>query len=124
MKDEEDSGLKKPNAISSYDLYRKKEMLKCIQDPMYFIQNYVIVNEPSVGDVLFNLYPYQKDIIKGFYEHKKVILMCGRQQGKCVTYDTKITKNGEDKKIGDLVKLSFKQKIVNKLENILLKLSK
>lgn len=124
--DTEYSPYKKGFEKSSYNEYREMEIAKCILDPFYFIENYVIVNEPSKGDVPFILFPYQRKIINGFANFKNVILMCGRQQGKCVTYDTYITKNNSTVKIGDeiLNNLSFKDRIVTKLENLMIKLSK
>lgn len=79
---DEITGQKKPFEKDIYDNERKLELAKCMMNPIYFIENYVVVNEPSRGDMLMELFPYQEKIIKGFYEHKKVILMCGRQQGK------------------------------------------
>lgn len=120
--DDDSSGQKKAGEKGKYDNNRKLEIAKCMSDPMYFIKNYVYVNEPSHGDMLMDLFPYQEKIINGFANHKNIILMCGRQQGKCVVHDTLITINGQKQPIGDMIKLSFKDKIVNKLESILLKL--
>lgn len=79
--DEDNGGLKKGFEKDVFDNFRKMENYKCMFDPFYFIQNYMIINEPSLGDVKFELFPYQKKIIEGFNDHKDVILLCGRQMG-------------------------------------------
>lgn len=80
--DDNNGGLKKGFEKDIFDDFRKIENFKCMIDPFYFIENYMIINEPSSGDVKFILYPYQKKIIEGFYNYRDVILLCGRQQGK------------------------------------------
>lgn len=90
MVDDDNGGLKKGFEKDVYDNHRKMEIAKCMTDPFYFIENYMIINEPSEGDVKFKLYPYQKKIVDGFYKHKDVILLCARQMGKCVSEKTPI----------------------------------
>lgn len=106
-----------------FNQFRKDELTKCAKDPMYFVKNYVKVESTEFGEIPFEPYEYQENIIKGFHEHKNTICMVGRQMGKCVSGTTKIKYNNEKVRIDSLVKLSMREKIINFLENCLVKLS-
>lgn len=62
----------------------KEEFLKCKTDAVYFISNYIKVSHPKRGLVKFDLYPFQKNIIKEFFTHRFNILRKFRQAG-CTT---------------------------------------
>ena len=55
--------------------------MKCGQDPIYFIKNYVYIGHPTKGTVKFDLYPFQEDCIKDFLEYKYNIILKSRQLG-------------------------------------------
>ena len=61
------------------------EYMKCVQDPIYFIENYCKIISLDHGLVPFKLYECQKEKVKVIHENRKVILMEGRQQGKTTT---------------------------------------
>lgn len=104
--------------------HQQQEFLKCALDPVYFTRKYVWIQHPKKGKVPFHLFDYQEQMIRTFAQHRQVISMCARQLGKCVSGDTQITKEDSTVKIEDLIKLSLRQRIVNYLEKILLKLSR
>ena len=60
-----------------------QELLKCQKDPVYFIRNYVYLQHPTRGRILFNLYDYQEEIVRICHENKRVIMLIPRQMGKC-----------------------------------------
>lgn len=62
-----------------------KEILKCQEDPIYFIENYCQIISLDSGLVPFKLYDCQKTKVDVIMNNRKVILMEGRQQGKTVT---------------------------------------
>lgn len=122
--DAEDGPLEKKGFQKDlYNKFREDELAKCAKDPMYFIRNYVKIEDTQVGEVPFEPFEYQKEIIEGFHNHKNTVCLVGRQMGKCVFGDTVIKFNGSMKKISSLINLSFKEKIVNFLEKMLVKLS-
>lgn len=43
---------------------QKKEYIKCKNDPIYFIKNYVYIETEDEGVILFKLFPYQEDLIR------------------------------------------------------------
>ena len=59
-----------------------KELKKCQKDPIYFSKTYMKVVHVDRGIVPLNLYPYQKDMLKSFYENKRTISVTCRQAGK------------------------------------------
>lgn len=95
-----------------------------MMDPVYFVQNYVYVQHPVLGKVRFDLYEYQVDLLKTYNGYRQVIAMCSRQLGKCVVADTQVTKDDSIIPIETLVKLGFKDRLINSLEKLLLKLSR
>lgn len=106
-----------------FDQFRKNELIKCAKDPMYFIRNYVRVESTELGDIPFEPYEYQKEIIEGFHTHKNTVCLVGRQMGKCVSALTKIFVNGKQVNIKDMINLSYKERFITYLENLLIKLS-
>lgn len=57
---------------------------KCKEDPVFFISNFIKVIHPQRGLVTFELYPFQKMILKEFKTHRFNILRKFRQAG-CTT---------------------------------------
>lgn len=91
-----------------------EEFSKCAVDPIYFITNYVYITSPKYGSIKFRLFPYQYDIIKAFHAHRFNVLLAARQMGKCVTADTKISVDGKEIEIGEILYPSMT--IVEKLK--------
>jgi hypothetical protein len=61
------------------------EYIKCSQDPIYFIKNYVKVISLDFGIVPFNLYQYQEEFILELHHNNRIIGMFPRQFGKTQT---------------------------------------
>ena len=68
-----------------YTTEQVKELMKCRDDPVYFIENYCYIVSLDRGLILFNLYDCQKEKVDVIMNNRKVILMEGRQQGKTIT---------------------------------------
>lgn len=62
-----------------------KEYVKCKNDPVYFIENYVKIITLDSGLQPFKLYDCQKAKVETIMNNRRVVLMEGRQQGKTVT---------------------------------------
>ena len=62
-----------------------KEYMKCKEDPVYFIENYVKIITLDKGLQPFKLYDCQKQKVECIMNNRRVVLMEGRQQGKTVT---------------------------------------
>ena len=61
------------------------EYKKCMESPVYFIENYIKIISLDEGLVPFKLYDYQEDLITHFDESRfSIVLACG-QSGKSIT---------------------------------------
>ena len=77
--------LKQIGTVISYTTEQVKEIIKCSQDPIYFIENYCKIVSLDKGLISFKLYDCQKIKVDTILNNRKVILMEGRQQGKTIT---------------------------------------
>lgn len=62
-----------------------QEYIKCSNDPIYFIQNYVKIVSVDKGLVGFDMYDYQQSLIKTLHDNRFVIGKLPRQTGKTTT---------------------------------------
>lgn len=77
--------IKRANAESEYTPELIQELVKCRKDPVYFIKNYVWLQHPTRGRILFKLYDYQEELVKMCHAEKRVIALISRQMGKTQT---------------------------------------
>ena len=77
--------LKQVGVVHSYTSEQVKEIIRCTQDPIYFIETYCQIVSLDRGLVPFKLYECQKRKVETILNNRKVILMEGRQQGKTIT---------------------------------------
>lgn len=59
----------------------REEYARCALDPVYFLRKYCYIQHPTRGKVLFNLYPFQEDILRAYMNHKYNIVLKSRQLG-------------------------------------------
>jgi hypothetical protein len=59
----------------------KQELIKCKQDPVYFMKKYYTIQHPTRGRMMFNLYPFQEKILKLLQKHDYSIINKSRQLG-------------------------------------------
>ena len=81
--------LKKANTAHEFTEEQVVEFIKCKQDPVYFAINYLKIVSLDHGLVPFELYPFQKKLIRNFHEKRFNICKMPRQTGKsttCVAY--------------------------------------
>lgn len=65
---------------SARDIIRE-EYTRCALDPVYFLRKYCYIQHPTRGKVLFNLYPFQEDILRCYINHKYNVVLKSRQLG-------------------------------------------
>ena len=61
------------------------EYKRCMNDPIYFAEQYIKVISLDQGLVDFKLYPYQQDMFKQFNEHRFNVVLACRQSGKSIS---------------------------------------
>ena len=62
-----------------------KEYKRCMDDPIYFAENYIKIVHVDKGLIPIELYDYQKRIIKALQEYRYNIVLSCRQSGKTTT---------------------------------------
>ena len=82
--------LKRGGVNIPYTQEQVEEYLRCKDDIVHFVRNYVKIISLDRGLVLFDLYPFQEQMIRSFKNDRFSINLLARQMGKCCYYDTKI----------------------------------
>ena len=74
--------LKRANVATNFSPDEVKEFIKCQQNPVYFIRNYIKIVNLDQGIVNFDLYDFQEDMVNRFHDHRFNIAKLPRQSGK------------------------------------------
>ena len=61
------------------------EIMKCGEEPMYFIKKYLYIQHPTKGRLPFELYKFQEQCIDDFLNYRYNIVVKGRQLGLSTT---------------------------------------
>jgi hypothetical protein len=77
--------LKKTNQNIEWTPELVQEYVKCQEDPVYFTENYMKIISINEGLTSFNMYEYQKDMVKSFKDNRYTIVTTARQAGKSTT---------------------------------------
>ena len=81
--------LKKVNTRIEFTEDDIKEFLKCKDNPVYFAEKFVQIVNVDRGLIPFDMYPFQKKLIRNFHNNRFNICKMPRQTGKsttCVSY--------------------------------------
>jgi hypothetical protein len=65
-------------------LHRKEqeeELIRCVQDPKYFMRKYIRIVHPERGRIVFDLFPYQEQVIDNLIDNRFNIVLKSRQLG-------------------------------------------
>ena len=74
--------LKKGHTPSRFSKKQIQEVLKCMDDPKYFISNYLKIVTIDKGLVPFEMYPFQEKMVDTFHKNRFTICKLPRQSGK------------------------------------------
>ena len=74
--------LKKGHTKSRFTKKQIEEVLKCLDDPKYFISSYLKIVTIDKGLVPFEMYDFQKNMVDTFHENRFTICKLPRQSGK------------------------------------------
>jgi len=77
--------LKKANTPIEFTEEQIIEFVKCKQDPVYFAENYIKIVNVDRGLIPFEMYEFQKKLIRNFHEYRFNICKMPRQTGKSTT---------------------------------------
>jgi len=59
----------------------KSELIKCKEDPIYFMKKYYTIQHPTKGRMSFALYPFQEKVLKLLVKYDYTIINKSRQLG-------------------------------------------
>lgn len=83
---EDEGGKIKPTGYSQeFSPKQIEEILRCSEDPIYFIREYVYIQHPTRGAVKFDLFDYQENLLECYDENRLVVALLSRQCGKTAT---------------------------------------
>lgn len=77
--------LFKANTAIEYTEEQIQEIAKCMNDPVYFIRNYIKIVNIDEGLVPFNMYDFQQKMVEKFHNNRFTICKLPRQSGKSTT---------------------------------------
>jgi len=77
--------LKKANVAQQFTKKQVEEFIKCKNDPLYFIKNYIQIVSLDHGLVPFKLWDFQEELIQKFHDSRFNIAKLPRQTGKSTT---------------------------------------
>ena len=77
--------LKKANVSVEFTKEQIQEYQKCMDDPVYFIQEYMRIVSLDEGLVPFKMYDFQQNMVKTFHDNRFTICKLPRQSGKSTT---------------------------------------
>ena len=74
--------LKKAHTKSRFTKKQVDEVMKCLEDPKYFIEHYLKIVTIDKGLVPFEMYDFQRKMVDTFHENRFTICKLPRQSGK------------------------------------------
>ena len=77
--------LKRVNTPHEYTKEQIQEFQKCQDDPIYFMENYMKIVSLDEGLVPFEMYDFQKHIVRTIHDNRFTICKLPRQSGKSTT---------------------------------------
>lgn len=77
--------LKGTNVRQEWSKDQINEYVKCSKNPIYFIEKYVKIIQVDKGLVPFNMYPFQKKLVKHVHNNRFSLVKMSRQSGKSST---------------------------------------
>jgi len=77
--------LKRTNVPIQFTQEQIDEYIKCSESPEYFAEHYIKIVNVDRGLVPFDMYDYQRDMIRKFDKNRFVITKMPRQSGKSTT---------------------------------------
>jgi len=74
--------LRRPDVIIPITKDQEQEYIKCAQSCDYFLNKYYKIISLDHGEILYKAFGFQQRISQAFEDHRRVIVMMPRQQGK------------------------------------------
>ena len=99
------ASLKRLGVEISYTEEQVAEIVKCSEDPIYFIKNYVKIVNVDKGLIPFDMWPFQENMVNTFHNNRFCIAKMPRQVGKCLQLNTPIRLR--NKRTGKIIEMTI-----------------
>ena len=99
------ASLKRLGVEISYTEEQISEIVKCSEDPIYFIKNYVKIVNVDKGLIPFDMWPFQENMVNTFHNNRFCIAKMPRQVGKCLQLNTPIRLR--NKRTGEIIEMTI-----------------
>ena len=99
------ASLKRLGIEISYTEEQVAEIVKCSEDPIYFIKNYVKIVNVDKGLIPFDMWPFQENMVNTFHNNRFCIAKMPRQVGKCLQLNTTIRLR--NKRTGKIIEMTI-----------------
>ena len=83
--------LKKAHTKSRFTPTQVDEVMKCLEDPKYFIENYLKIVSIDTGLIPFEMYDFQRKMVDTFHDNRFTICKLPRQSGKSTIINPPLT---------------------------------
>jgi hypothetical protein len=77
--------VKAANAMSTYTNEQLRDLVRCSEDPLFFMEKFMWIQHPVRGKIPFEAYDYQKKLVEAYWKNTNVIALLSRQSGKTTT---------------------------------------
>ena len=78
------ANLKAAGVVQSFTVDQVQDYQRCARSAEYFIEQYVKIIHVDRGLIAFQMYEFQKEIIRAYQDHRKIVVKLPRQSGKSV----------------------------------------
>ena len=99
------ASLKRLGVEISYTKEQIAEIVRCSEDPIYFIKNYVKIVNVDKGLIPFDMWPFQENMVNTFHNNRFCIAKMPRQVGKCFYINTPIKLR--NKRTGEIIEMTI-----------------
>lgn len=100
----EDRIVKKAYSSNTFTAQQIRQLVRCYNDPLYFMENFVYIQHPTRGRQLLKLYDYQQEMVDAIHNNRFSILLTARQLGKCLSKINKVKIKSPE---GDIVEIKI-----------------
>jgi len=112
--------IKSANTPVEFAPEQIEEYLKCSNDPIYFIENYIKIVHVDRGLIPFGMYDFQRNIVRTIHDNRFTICKLPRQSGKSTTMISYLLHHilfNQDKKVAILAnKLTTARELLQRLK--------
>jgi hypothetical protein len=80
--------IKNPHAVHKFTQKDIEDLMACqdpVTGPRYFLNNFFYIQHPKLGQIQYNAFDYQDELLESYNTNRFSVNMLGRQMGKTTT---------------------------------------